>query len=253
MTLFLAPLFYYMWGAPRVLQIIIVAVLLQKRLAARFPIFTTFTVFSLCKFVALFLVRQSLTNQVEYFNWYSVMLGVYTVLRFAMVIELFSHVFARHAAVRNFRTPLFHWTAVALIVVALSFAAFAHPSYSDTAWFQVHLLERSANLVLCGLLLSLFLFSACLRLKWSRIDFGIGLGLGVLCSLELALAALRSQIGHSSQLTLDLLDMANYQICVLIWLAYLLLPERYRTQSTEKLPDADLESWNHELQQLLRQ
>jgi hypothetical protein len=253
MTPWLRLPFYCLWFGPRVVQIIILFLLIKRGLYREVPIFTAYTAFSLCKFIVLVVLNYYVIDHAAYFRWYSLGLGISTALRIGIICEIFTHVFAAHAALRNIQTPLFRWTAVSFLIVAFVFAAYTNPSTTDPTWFNVHLLERSANIVLAGLILVLFLFSQYLRLSWSRLVFGIALGLGVLCSLELAFAAIRSQIGTSAHAALDLVDMGTYQCCVLIWLAYVLLPERSPAHVPADVPENDLELWNNEIRNLLRQ
>lgn len=244
-------LFYYLWIVPHVLQVVILILLFKRNLYTKFPIFTTYTAFTLLKFAALFLISQSLKAQTEYFKWYSLALGVYVALEFGVVYEIFAHVFENHAALRNAGQPIFRWTTITLLLAAFSFAAYTHPSIADSAWFSVHVLERSANIVLCGLILTIFWFSYYLGLSWTRLAFGIAMGLGVLCSFELAFAALRSEIGLHGHQVIDLIDMGIYHCCVLIWLFYLLTPERRPQHIPDSVPDNNLEAWNNELESLL--
>jgi hypothetical protein len=253
MTPSLRLLFYYLWVAPHALQVIILVLLFRRRIFSKFPVFTAYTAFSLCKFVALFIVSHLHNAQATYFKIYAFTLAVYTALRFGIVCEIFAHVFAKHVALHNAQRPVFRWTTVAFLTVAFCLAIYTHPSNADPIWFNVHVLERSANILLCGLILSLFLFSSYLALRWNRVVFGIALGAGVLCSFELAIAAMRSQIGFSAHVALDLLDMAVYHCCVLIWLFYLLTPERRQPSIPDNVTESDLEAWNHELESLLTQ
>jgi hypothetical protein len=253
MTPSLRLLFYYLWVAPHVLQVIILVLLFRRGIFSKFPVFTAYTAFSLCKFVALFIVSHFHNAQATYFKSYALAVGVYAALRFGIICEIFANVFANHAALHNVQKPLFRWTAVSFLIVAFSLAVYTNPSNTDLTWFNLHLLERSANIVLCGLLLSLFLFSSYLRLTWTRFVFGMALGLGILCSLELATTAMRAQVGYSAHVTLDLFDMAVYHCCVLIWLFYLLTPERRQPSIPDNVTESDLEAWNHELESLLTQ
>jgi hypothetical protein len=47
--------------------------------------------------------------------------------------------------------------------------------------------------------------------------------------------------------------MATYNGCVLIWIFYLVAPEREPQMTVNALPKYDLEIWNQELQRLLQQ
>jgi len=46
--------------------------------------------------------------------------------------------------------------------------------------------------------------------------------------------------------------MATYHCCVLIWMFYLMRPEREAQQAPKTLPKYDLDIWNQELQRLLQ-
>ena len=244
-------LFYYLWIAPRVLQVLLLAVLIKRNLHPRFPIFTGYTIFSLCNFCALFFLSPA--SLAAYFKWYSSVLVINTALRFGIVHELFSHVFASRSSLYRIEKRLFRWTTMLMLCVSIAFAAFTTASDVASTWFDVHVLERSGHIVLWGLILYLFMLSSYLHLTWDRLDFGIAVGFGILSSMGLALDAIRSQIGLASHLTLDLLDMASYHCCVLIWLFYLLSPERKREPAPDAIPHTDLEVWNRELDQLLQQ
>jgi len=108
-------------------------------------------------------------------------------------------------------------------------------------------------MVQCGLLLSLLLFSRFLGLSWRRPAFGIALGLGALTSIDLATFALRAEF--TSELSVKLLNLlitGTDLACVLIWIGYLLAGE-LETVSPTIVPHDEVESWNRELQHLLKQ
>ncbi len=172
-------------------------------------------------------------------------------LRLGIVCDLFAYIFGNHSTLRNVQKPLFRWATVVFLSVGFSFAIYTHRLETDATQFAVHVLARSANIVLCGLILTLLLFSWYLGLSWSRAAFGIVLGIGILSSVELATTAIRSQFGHSGHVIIDMLTMVTYLCCVLIWLYCLVTPERRPSSIPDSVPDNDLESWNHELEGLL--
>ena len=109
------------------------------------------------------------------------------------------------------------------------------------------------KLSICGLLLALLLFSRFLSLSWRRPAFGIALGLAVLTSLDLAMFALRGAFtSEVAREFLNWLITGSYLVCVSIWIGYLLVPEVEPAFSTV-VPDGEVEIWNKELQQWLRQ
>jgi hypothetical protein len=58
--------------------------------------------------------------------------------------------------------------------------------------------------------------------------------------------------GLRERTLLDFLNMATYHICVLIWLYYLLSPEKTPRPSVARLPEHNLEVLNYELERLLQ-
>jgi hypothetical protein len=105
----------------------------------------------------------------------------------------------------------------------------------------------------CGLILFLFLFTACFKLTWDRATLGIGLGRGISSSVHLATWAIAANGGlpHGRPL-LDVLNTATYHLCVLIWFYYFLVPQKSSTTSAVPLPENNLDVWNRELERLLQ-
>ncbi len=94
------------------------------------------------------------------------------------------------------------------------------------------LLQQTLYMIECGLILFLFLFTACFKLTWDRAILGIGLGRGISSSVHLATWAVMANGGlpHSRHL-LDFLNYGTYHLCVLIWFYYLLGPQKSATTS----------------------
>ena len=142
--------------------------------------------------------------------------------------------------------------------IVLVFAATIIASYANPASFWLisatRILGRSVSVVQCGLILFLFIFAARFHLNWKPSVFGITLGFGIVASIDLAHWGLLADwlFGQKSYL-LDFLNMATYQVCVLIWFYYLLVPEKVATTSAVSLPENNLDIWNRELERLLQQ
>ena len=101
--------------------------------------------------------------------------------------------------------------------------------------------------------LALLLFSRFLGLSWRRPAFGIALGLGILTSADLAMFALRAAFTTEAAVGfLNLLIPCTYLVCVSIWIGYLRAPELEPAASLAVVPHDEVETWNTELQHLLR-
>lgn len=171
-------IFYYLWFAPRLLQVVILAVLIRRHFVRRFPIFTAFTALSILKFIGLFIISRS-SDYRTYFLSYSATLGISIALFFGIICDIFAEVFGDHAALRKIKKPFFRWITVALLTVAFSLPVYTHRFDIDPTWFTVHVVERSANILLCGLIVTLFLISFYLGMSLSKPLFGIALGVGL--------------------------------------------------------------------------
>jgi hypothetical protein len=113
-------------------------------------------------------------------------------------------------------------------------------------------LDFSSSVLQVGLLAALFLFSRLLRVSWGTFPVGIAVGLGVAGSVELAAAPLFSALGSHRYAAIDAVRLAGFHVCVLVWLGYLIFPERRPRFPGGPLQASDLESWGQELQRMVR-
>jgi hypothetical protein len=244
-------LWYYLWIAPHVLQLAVGGFMLRRRLHREFPAFLAYIGYEVLLFTLLFGLARFGTSR-EY--WYASMAGTAgsALLRFAVIREIFLHVLRPYQGLRVWSGVLFRWATVALILLAVGAAGYAPGNSAARIMSGVWVTDRAVSIVQCGLLLFLFIFSSWLSLSWRSCTFGIALGLGIFASVELAVAALRAEIGPAARHYLfDVLTMGTYHGCVLIWLYYVAVPEP-EPRALLTLPPTDVESWRHELQRLVQ-
>jgi hypothetical protein len=247
-------IWYYLWIVPHLLLAVVLGALIWRKLYRQFPIFSAYLAFELVQFLVLFTMAklQSVTN-LQYALAYSVGLALSIALRFGVIYEISAHLFRNYGVLGRFGKPLFRWIATALLPLGLLFA-YASGGHDVTRLVSVlAVLERAASILQCGLLLGMFVFSSYLGLSWRSYVFGIALGLGIFASVELAVSAIRSETGFIYGRSLDYLTMATYHCCVLIWAFYLWAPERSSQYALRVLPQSDVETWNKELQRLMKQ
>jgi len=255
----LAWLWYYLWIAPYVLQVVLFGGMVRRRLYRDFPVFFAYTGWEPLAFVVLFsLARRPATTPTLYFTVYCVFLAISTTLRFGILHEIFASVLKDYATLRRLKSPVFRWGTMVLLLVGLGLVAYARGNNADQNWFLLHAVKQVALILQSGLLFGLFLFLRYLNLSWRNPLFGIALGMGTFASVELAAAAIRARTGYVYTGYLDYVTMGTYHLCVVIWLYYLLVPRRGtggfgQGSGLQSLPDAaDVESWNQELERLLR-
>ena len=248
----LRALFYYLWIAPLVLQIVLSAVMVRRKLHARFLMFFLYTIFAFCSssFLLYVAVLKSLNDHAYYraFVFESV---ITTALRFLIIYEIFNQLFKRYETLQKIGARIFRWTAALLLLLGIGLASRTLSGSVHGPLTALTVIDRTVAIMQCGLLVSLFVFSRFFALSWRSVPFGIVLGFGILESTELASSALRTHI--VSPYFWDFFGMAIYHLCVLVWLFYVLLPQEEGSSVAVKLPDHDLELWNQELHKVLHQ
>jgi hypothetical protein len=247
-------LWYCLWVAPHLLQGIILFSMVRRKLHRQFPMFFFYSGFEILQFGILFAIFHShLGFGAEYRGVYSLGLALSTTIRFGMIHELFKQFFRQYPALEASGRFLFRGATIVLLMVAIGLAVSAPGKSADFLVTATYAFDRTASTLQCGLLVSLFLFSRYFALSWRSPSFGIALGLGIFACVELAAAALRLQSGSFGNTVANLLVMATYNDCVLIWMFYLMAPERESQHRQKPMPTYDLEIWNQELQRLLQQ
>jgi len=246
-------LWHYLWLAPHILQALLAILMWRRRLYREFPCFFAYAVFQV--FLELTLYGLDVTPAVSSQTFWRVYLagGVGSgLLRFAVIGEIFGHVFKPYPSLNQLGKMLFRWVGAILLILATLAAAYT-PIDDAGLMSYAHRMDQAVYLIQCGLILFLFMFAAYFRLTWRHCVFGIALGFGVTACIYLATWAISANgvLGDRNYL-LDFINMATYHGCVLIWMFYLLFPHKVRTQGSAPVPPHDVELWNRELERLLQ-
>jgi hypothetical protein len=234
--------------------------MIQRRLHREFPFFLSYLAYAASTCFALMAASKISGGRFTPMyaaTFYAHLLGC-LILRFAVIYELLGHVLRAYPGLQALVRMLFRWAFAILLLIGTVLAAYApaesrYYGFSGSLW----VFERTASLTQVGLLILLLLFSSYFKLSWREYSFGVGLGLGIYASIELALSTIYANelvqvIGTSwGNRILDLVDMGTYHVCVLLWMVYLLAPERKRALN-ELVPQTDLAGWNAELDRLAR-
>jgi len=244
---------YYLWVAPHLLLGTIVFAMVRHRLYRQFPMFFLYTAFEILQFVVLFAISRSHVHfGVSYVRAYSVGLALSTATRFGVIHELFRHFFKRYPTLDGVGRYLFRSATIFLLLAAVGVAISAPGRGASLLVNTTCAFDRTASVLQSGLLISLFLFSRYFALSWRSHAFGIALGLGIYASVSLATSSIWLHLGVFGNRALDLFTMATYHLCVLIWMFYLLRPERATSYVLNPPPKHDLDVWNNELQRLVQ-
>ena len=245
----------FLWVTPHVLLGVLVVILYMRRLYREFPVFFAYVLYEIAEFILLFALYSIPRAGKQYAYAYCATLLLSIALRFGVIDEISKDLFRESQFLKVAARRSLQCVTGLLLVLGVLLGIYA-PGDNSARWYAgVFVVNRGAAMTQCGLLLSLLLFSGLLGLSWRRSAFGIALGLGVLTSVDLAMFALRAEFSSEGGAEfLDLLITGIYLVCVLIWIGYLLAPERSPASLTV-LPNGndEVETWNRELQQLLKQ
>jgi hypothetical protein len=255
-------LWHYLWIAPNLLLLVLAVLILRRKLHKQFPVFLIFAVVTAAEQFTLYAadVLPAVTpNTWWYVFWASLL--VEALIKFALIGEIFGRVFGLYPSLAKLGKFLISGVGVLLVLVAT--VAAAYTSKDNIYWIVsgAHVLEQTIYLIECGLILFLFLFAAYFKLSWSRLAFGITLGLGISACVHLATWALMASAGLSvySRNLLNFLNMVTYHVCVLVWFYYLLVPAKHVSKPEDPKhddpppPEHNLEVWNQELERLIHQ
>jgi hypothetical protein len=243
---------HYLWLGPRAFQLVICAVMLRRRLHRGFPFFFLYILYEAVQGITLFALDHSASvSATQYWQAYWIGNLGSIVLRFGMIWEIFSHVFAPYPALWEFGKLILRWSTVVLVLVAVAVAAYSPSLQGPSILSGVYVVDRTISIIQCGLLLFLFLFSSYFGLSWRSYVFGIAVGLGIYSSQQLVMSSVWMQTNfYSPNDAFRFSTMATFHCSVLIWLFYVLSKEPVR-RAVGQIPDNDLELWDRELSRLL--
>lgn len=234
------------WVAAATGLLFLVGLMLRKKLHREFPVFFAL-VAAECIESLLGMVLKSFSYKAYYVEYWT-LATVITVLGFAVLREVFLHIFRPYDALRNFGRMLFRWSAAVLILIAAVMSLSCTPLTSNPITNFILTLDRSVRLMQCGLVVFLYLFARQLGLTERHRVYGISVGFGVFASVHLMTVTLTALFPAATSSAMMYLLNVPYQLgwlaTVIIWTIYMYRPEPERRRATVlELP----ESWNYTL------
>jgi hypothetical protein len=227
--------YYTLWFAHPALQAALVGILLWRKLYRTFPIFFSYIAFQIAVFGVLFPLHSDRFYTIFYYtSWGTTAVSV--ILGFYVIHELFQDVFRPYHTLRDLGSVLFKWAALVMLLVAGVVAASTASATEEPLRTGIMTLQRSVRVVQCGLILFLLVFSRYLGTNWRQKSFGIALGFGGFASVELALVAINAATDNVfNQLLTNFVNMAAYDITILVWIGYMLANSPAREPATHML------------------
>ena len=196
------------------LQVLLAATLLAKRAWHKYPMFAAYVFFNLFETAATFSV-YGMGAAYFYTFWICEAIGI--VLGLAVVREIFTNIFAPHAALRKLATLIFRMAVVALILLACG-AIYEQSVNAKSIARVVMVATDGTRIIELGLIMFLFLSSSAFGLHWRQNEFGIALGLGTCAAIELINVTLMTHLSPAAGQVLSLVRSLSFNGSLLIWL-----------------------------------
>ncbi len=234
---------YGLWIASSLLEVFLVAYILKKKLHREYPIFFAFLVASTTSDLTNFILSFVSFKAYYYAYWTGMALTVS--LGYSMLHEVFKHVFRPYESLRTFGSTLFRWSTIVLIMIGIVMALSSTQTTREPITNFIFAIDRSVQLMQCGLALFLFLFARQLGMTEGHRVFGIAVGFGVTAATHLIAVTLRSHFPtQTSQFVLQIVNQLAYLASVSIWTVYMWRPEPERRRASVL---QQTESWNYAL------
>lgn len=248
----------YLWFGSNLLLVVALFWIFHRRLHRQQRLFSIYLGLQLAWFASGlgedFLISRHLASRNLYLWTLLVGLGLSAVAEGAVLYKLAAElVFSRLKSASTFRTIL-RWTLASLLLVGTVVAASLGSSSPERLLRVFQNLNVIVYLIALGLLFGIILLTKALSIPWRSLHSGIALGFGVAAAGELAGSSVLSVLGKgkSGYIAADLVRMSAFHVCALIWVIYLLLPQRPPSDRTPTLSVTDLENRAEELQRLLQ-
>ncbi len=231
-----------------ILQVAIIILMVRRKFQAKFPIFLNFVIFGavtlVLEILMLWFPKWYPANAYSYVYWTIQALGV--LLTFAVIREVFVQVLKPYSALVDLGKLLFRWAVLFLALASVLIALTASGTAAKRICYVIDVLERSAELMSCGLLLLFVSFEKRLGLPWRIPASCIIVGLGVNSALTLITSFLRTHFpGWDAQL-----DMVASVFCVVLYAGWCLsfaLPQPARKTVEDSPGRLIFQRWNEVL------
>jgi hypothetical protein len=221
-----------LWIAHPILQLAVGTIMFWRKLYKTFPVFFLYVLSQVVTFMIVF-PAYTWGSYPEFFYSYWICGAISIVIGFKIIHEIFLDVFRPYHTLKDLGSVLFRWGALVMLLVAIVVAASTPASSEGPLVQSVLTVQRCVRVIQVGLVMFLLVFSRYLGVNWKQPSFGIALGFGTFACVEMMVVALHTA-DYVGLMGAALANTAGYDICILIWLSYVLLKKTAR-ESTANL------------------
>ena len=238
-----------LWFVAQGLQLAVLLCMYRRRIQSHYPAFFYYIVVQVLSDPFLTLARNNHWDYSYYFGyWITECFSVG--LSFFVLQEVFKDAFRPFEALRDLSVILFRWAVLVLLLVtgmsALSVSG-ATTRHLDDLTKGIMLVDRNVQILLCGLVFFLLMFSEYLGISRRHVMFGVAVGFGFFSSIHMlvTMAVEHRTVLHRN--TLTAINTGAYLIACLIWLAYIANPKTLLAGQT--VSEAKSKDWNEALEE----
>lgn len=220
---------YIPWLGSTVAECLLLGIMLRRNLVRRFPIFFISVAFDLLREFTLPAVGYHSELAYRYGYWLS--LPVEYVIGFAVMMEAYGSLRATHAKIPAKTLRALALAALVLIGLAVLLVLYPDIPITNLQGFLLTL-DRSIDLLRCGVLLFLWAFSSQLGISWRHHISGIVCGLAIYAAMGLLEGAIHATTGTVTGDWAARLPRFAYFAATILWTVYLWKPEPVRKPPT---------------------
>jgi hypothetical protein len=226
-----------LWIAHPVLQSLVAAAMIRRKLYKTFPFFFAYVVAQMLIFAALYPIykpaQRDLFFYELFFDLYWSTTAISVLLGFKVIHEVFVDIFRPYHTLRDLGSVLFKWSGLVMLLVAGVITASSPVTQAGPLVQAIITLQRSVRVIQFGLILFLLFFSKYLGISWRQRSFGVALGFGGFAFMELAVLALHTG-SYMSALAANIVNMTAYNSAIVTWGVYMCMKSPLR-ESTSTL------------------
>jgi hypothetical protein len=210
---------YVSWLLGPVLQITLLAFMVQRKLQVVFPRFFSYIVLQIVKSGILFLIYRY--HHENYFDAYWSGNAISVLLAVTVMDEMLHNLLKQYGGIQSLASIIFRWACGLLLLLSIVNAFSSQQASADKVVSAVLAFDRSVRVMQCGLFFLLMILCRFLRNCWRQHVFGIALGFGIFASIELVLVSTVMHFGDGPVAILSLVKSAAYNGVTLLWIMYL--------------------------------
>jgi hypothetical protein len=215
---------YIPWIGSLVIEAVLVILIFRRGVHKRFSFFCAFVIYDLLRAIGIPIAVSLSQRPNLYFYLYWLSFPVEYTLTFLILIQIFAYVFRVQILESPRPIQIFILSVLALFVISAILVLFPDIPTSTTTGL-ILTLDRSIELLICGLLLFMWAYSTQLRLSMQDHVWGIILGLGIYSGVSLMVAAIAAATGRMCPGWIPPLPHFAYLASTAIWTFYLFRKE----------------------------